>query len=303
MGDNRGESTGLLSSFRSTIDGGGYKSNYASTKTNQAREEFHPPPENVYSWEHIVHLYHEYGNKQNALVLLSVVMLIIATACERITFKIMVDRMLPYKFELVQIIYLLSSLAFVGLYRLQNYLTSADDGHDMQNFPQTQIIAMAVADTIPFLFMAFSASGVPPTMTVILMHSSTIFVVIGSKYLFPERNYTNHNFMGLGCIGLAIGLCFLKIMIWRMDLVSATSGAVALSCWMFLSAASMHGLATLYKEKNIIEWARPVDNFYLTYCLFFYQFLVTICVGFVFNLGRGMNDFILLFIQYNLCGL
>lgn len=244
------------------------------------------PPIEKYSVAYFKQLYQEHVTKQNVLIFAAVVALVLATAMERITFKIMVDRMLPYKFVLVQIIFLLSAIAFVLLAKVQRYM-NPEMHEDMTEFPQTTIFLMAVADTIPFLIMAFSASGVPPTMTVILMHSSTIFVVLGSRFVFPYRNYTTNNYMGIGLIAGAIGLCFLKITFWRMDLVSSATDTVGLCCWAFLTATSLHGLATLYKEKGIIEWSRPIDNMYLTSCLFFYQFLVTMCIALIFNLFRG----------------
>ncbi|KAJ1440162.1 hypothetical protein B484DRAFT_161126 [Ochromonadaceae sp. CCMP2298] len=174
---------------------------------------------------------------------------------------------------------------------------------------------MAVVDTVPFLFMAFSASGVPPTMTVILMHASTIFVVLGSSVLFPSRKYTRVHHLGVGLIGLAICLCLLKATFFAGDLVSlggyggkgsggyiegsgggwGTGGSAALSCWVFVAAACAHGLATLYKEKRIIEWGQPLDNFSLTSWLFLYQFLTTIIFSMVFYLVSGYGSMDALF--------
>jgi hypothetical protein len=135
--------------------------------------------------------------------------------------------------------------------------------------------------------MAFSASGVPPTMTVILMHSSTIFVVLGSKFIFPQRDYSKFNHIGIGLIAAAIFLCLIKVMFWRMDLISSASSEVALCCWVFFAATSLHGVSTLFKEKNLIEWSRPIDNMYLSSCLFFFQFVVTFGIAVVVNIFRG----------------
>lgn len=207
---------------------------------------------------------------------------------ERVTFKIMVDRMLPYKFVLVQIIFLFSGITFVALTKVQRYL-NPEIHAGMTEFPQSKILIMAAIDTVPFLLMAFSASGVPPTMTVILMHSSTIFVVLGSKVIFPQRDYSKFNHIGIGLIACAIALCLIKVMFWRMDLISSASSEVALCCWTFLVAASLHGVSTLYKEKSIIEYGRPIDNMYLSSCLFFFQCVVTFAIAVVVNIVRGKH--------------
>jgi hypothetical protein len=76
-------------------------------------------------------------------------------------------------------------------------------------------------------------------------------------------------------------------MFWRMDLISSASSEVALSCWVFLFAASLHGVSTLYKEKSIIEWGRPIDIMYLSSCLFFFQCVVTFVIALVVNFVWG----------------
>jgi len=288
MGDySNGESIGLLHSagYKS---GGNVHGHHSYTDYNTMRNaEIASEDIEKYSVEYFKQLYNEYATRQNIVVTLSVVVLIAATAIERITFKIMVDRMLPYKFVLVQIIFLFSAITFIILTKVKKYIQKDEESEDMTEFPQSKIFAMAVADTIPFLCMAFSASGVPPTMTVVLMHSSTIFVVLGSKIIFPGRHYSQNNYIGVGLIATAIGFCLLKILVWKMDLISSSTDSVALCCFLFLAATSLHGFSTLYKEKNIIEWSRPIDNMYLTSCLFVYQFLVTIAIAILVNIVRG----------------
>jgi hypothetical protein len=140
-------------------------------------------------------------------------MLILTTVTERVAFKIMVDQMLPYKFVLIQIIYLLSSIIFTLLSMYKSTTLSYDisiDYINIHDYPYKDIIIIAILDIIPFIMMASSASIVTPTMTVILMHSSTIFNVIGSKYLLPNRNYTKFNMIGILLISLAILVCLCK---------------------------------------------------------------------------------------------
>jgi len=154
-----------------------------------------------------------YVTTQNIIMISSVSMLILTTVTERVAFKIMVDQMLPYKFVLIQIIYLLSSIIFTLLSMYKSTTLSYDisiDYINIHDYPYKDIIIIAILDIIPFIMMASSASIVTPTMTVILMHSSTIFNVIGSKYLLPNRNYTKFNMIGILLISLAILVCLCK---------------------------------------------------------------------------------------------
>ena len=279
-----GENIGLLHSAGYQNGGHVHGKDYSSFRIGDLGNSVAPVQK--YSVEYFQQMFKKHATKQNLIIVSSVAVLVIATAMERVTFKIMVDRMLPYKFVLVQIIFLFSGFSFVGLTKAQPYLNSEYED-DMTDFPQSKIFTMAVVDTIPFLCMAFSASGVPPTMTIILMHSSTIFVVLGSKVIFPQRDYTKYNHIGIGLIAFSIAICLLKVMFWHMDLISAPSNQVALCCWGFFIAASLHGVSTLYKEKNIIEWSRPINNMYLSSCLFFYQFIVTVGIALVVNILLG----------------
>lgn len=239
------------------------------------------------SLQSLYHIYNESVTKQNVLVILSVVMLMIATATERVTFKIMVDQMLPFKFVLVQIIFLFSSIVFASISFYKSSIRNESITTNTLHFPHSNIIKIACIDTIPFILMAFSASDVPPTMTVILMHASTIFVVLGSKITFPHRKYTMFNFIGIVFISIAIIICLMKAMLEKFDISSKTNKSISLDTWMYLIGASLHGFTTLYKEKCIIEWSIPIDNFQLSSRLFFYQFIVAILMSMVFYLYLG----------------
>ena len=63
---------------------------------------------------------------------------------------------------------------------------------------------MAVLDTIQFAGLTVSAAGVSPAMTVILLHTSTPFLVLGSRYSFPDRKYSLIQIRGVQLIALAV---------------------------------------------------------------------------------------------------
>lgn len=294
-----------------------------------------------------------YITTQNIIMISSVSMLILTTVTERVAFKIMVDQMLPYKFVLIQIIYLLSSIIFTLLSMYKSTTLSYDvsiDHVNIHDYPYKDIIIIAILDIIPFIMMASSASIVTPTMTVILMHSSTIFNVIGSKYLFPNRNYTKLNMIGIVLISLAILLCLCKTIyinnhyyhyFYRHEFTtilesprqgsslmqsglqtsslassSALSSLSSLSSishssspiskiictFVFFIGASLHGLSTLYKERCVMRWSIHIDNLQLSSQLFFYQFITTIVLAFLYYSIQGMNEscIYLCFIYFNL---
>jgi hypothetical protein len=117
--------------------------------------------------------------------------------------------MLPYKFVLVQLIYITSCFLFsiISLYKV---LFTSEITPEMRKFPQYKILIMAVFDTLQFLWLVFSAPGVSPTMTALLLHSSTPLIVAGSRLVFPFRRYSGEHYLGACVISLAVLLGSLK---------------------------------------------------------------------------------------------
>lgn len=231
-----------------------------------------------------------YITTQNIIMISSVSMLILTTVTERVAFKIMVDQMLPYKFVLIQIIYLLSSIIFTLLSMYKSTTLSYDNisidhtnNNNIHDYPYKDIIIIAILDIIPFIMMASSASIVTPTMTVILMHSSTIFNVIGSKYLFPTRNYTTLNMIGIVLISLAILVCLCKTiyinnhfhhyfyrheykMILELPLQGSTLVQAELQASSYTSSSS--SLSSLSSTISSHSSSPPISNILYTFVFF-----------------------------------
>jgi hypothetical protein len=140
---------------------------------------------------------------------------------------------------------------------------------------------MAIVDTLSFAGLVLSATGVAPTMTVVLMHANTPLMVIGSKYLFPDRKYSTVQITGVVIISCAllIGASRSFLDVFGLLSRSESTGSHALqrqqssglSTIVYTCAAGMQGLAALYKEKSIIEYCQPADVHVMSCWLFFYQ--------------------------------
>jgi hypothetical protein len=119
-----------------------------------------------------------------------------STATERVTFKMSVDRMTPYRLSLTMIMITLSFFVYgaIALYKLHftNKITQR-----MLEFPHRKLFIMALLDTTSFAGLILSAAAVTPTMTVILLHISTPFVVLGSRMNFPSRVYSESQLRGV----------------------------------------------------------------------------------------------------------
>lgn len=181
----------------------------------------------------------------------------------------------------------------------------------MRDFPHHKLLTMALVDTLQFAGLVISATGVSPTMTVILLHASTPCIVWGSRYTFPNRAYSTVQMRGVFLISLAILISISRPIIHLYYLKHYGDYADAQSSLLYVIFAAlqvMHffllfifpftyisyskssqGFATLYKEKSIIVWSQPMDIHYLSSWLFFYQCIVAIIAAPLIYLFQGTN--------------
>jgi len=213
--------------------------------------------------------------KDSAAFIFSVVGVMIATSTERIAFKMSVDRLTPYRFLLTEMVLLVSVFAYGLITVLKRGMTNQIT-QQMNQFPHSKLLTMALLDTIQFACLVCTGAGVTPTMTVILLHASTLAVVFGSRFLFPDRRYSDMQMQGVyftaGAIVLSVGQQFYSLY---------HSGAVwgVTSSLIYVMAAALHGLSTLYKEKCIVEWMQPIDVHFLSSWLFLYQAIICLILA------------------------
>lgn len=157
----------------------------------------------------------------------------------------------------------------------------------MKDFPHYKLMIMALLDTIQFGGLIVSAAGVSPTMTVILLHASTPCIVLGSRFTFPNREYTSMQNWGVALIALAVGVSITRPIL-RLCL-SISTYSDALSAFLYVISAMIQGFATLYKEKSIIVWAQAMDIHYLSSWLFWYQCLAAIFIFPLIYIAQGID--------------
>ena len=208
----------------------------------------------------------------------SVAGVLAATAAERIAFKMLVDRLTPYRLVLAETILVVSVCVYGLITVLKRGMTNRITSQ-MSLFPHSKLIIMALLDTIQFSCLVVAGAGVTPTMTVILLHASTPALVFGSKFIFPERNYTDQQVRG---VYLIIASLVISLGQQASSLSSSSSSNTfsgALSSFIYVGAAALHGLSNLYKEHALVEWMQPVDVHFLNSWLFFYQAIICIVLA------------------------
>ena len=122
--------------------------------------------------------------------------------------------------------------------------------------PHSKLLIMATLDTIQFAGLILSAAGVSPAMTVILLHSSTPIIVLGSKYFFPERTYSTLQMRGVALILSAVIISFLSSFLiyfhsdnYQDNQLKIQQISDPISCTLYISMAALYGFNTLFKVK------------------------------------------------------
>ncbi len=161
------------------------------------------------------------------------------------------------------------------------------------SFPHKKLLVMAFFDTIQFSGLLVSAAGIPPTMTVILLHANTPFVVLGSRVMFEGRLYSENQMRGVLLITAAVVINFYRPInhFLHDDNVSFISSAIS-----YVVFVAFQGFAMLYKEKCIIAYGKPLDVHELSFWLFLYQSGITIVLSPLIYIFQGLMPFFFSFI-------
>lgn len=226
-------------------------------------------------------------NKEQWFLVLSIIILIISTSTERVTFKMTVDRMIPFRFVLIESIFLISLILY-GIISFIKETFTTKITLQMKSFSHIKLLKMAILDTIQFAGLFSSASGVSPTMTVILLHASTPCIVLGSRVTFPNRKYSSIQIKGVQLMSIAILISISRPIINSIYDKSYYSSLSSTLLYVF--SAAFQGIATLYKEKCIIDWSQPMDIHYLSSWLFIYQFLVALLLAPLLYVLQGISN-------------
>jgi len=221
--------------------------------------------------------------------------LLLSCTAERVIFKVSVDSMVPFRGVLLLLILftsiILHACVVIGkrVFNKDRVITNV--------LPHKKLAYMGLFDTISFAGLVISATGVTPTMTVILMHANTPMMVLGSRYFFPERQYSTKQKIGVALIGTALCIALSRPLLDVFGLLPrhpsanpSTTHSCAVSSIVYVISATMQGLGAMYKEKCIIDFAQPADVHVMSCWLFFYQLLFAL-LGFpILYVVQGLSS-------------
>ena len=119
----------------------------------------------------------------------------------------------------------------------------------MKDFPHSKLIKMAILDTIQFSGLTVAAAGISPAMTVILLHSSTPFLVLGSRCMFPDRKYSAIQQRGVQLISLAVLISLVTSILGNW--LTGDEKSLTASSLLYFSMAALHGTKRVMAVEGI----------------------------------------------------
>lgn len=205
---------------------------------------------------------------EQRFILFSVCLLVLATAGERITYKMAIDRLTPFRTVYVLAVLGISMIIYnVIIFAKRAFTNDIDEG--MMAFSARPLMLIAAMDTVIFGIQSISASGVSPTMTVILLHANTPCIVWGSRCAFPGRQYGMLQSRGAQIIAAGIIISISRPI---LHLIDGENVPYATSTLIYTCASAMQGFVLLYKEKTLAEFGKRMDVYLISAWLFTYQF-------------------------------
>jgi hypothetical protein len=191
------------------------KISYEAIKTD-GPDELQPLPNNNNGfWANITSRNFEWTYAPLALVLLCFV-----TTAERVSFKLLVDRVVPFRFLVVILIVLFETIILCFLVFFKVCAPDLSTQH-YQPFPRYKLMIMALLDLTKDFLMVLSGSFVAPTLTVMLLQAQipiSMLITYGEKWIRRGCNvsqvnleYKSVHFMGAFVVSVSILLAFIPV--------------------------------------------------------------------------------------------
>ena len=134
------------------------------------------------------------------------------TTSERVAFKMLIDRVVPFRFLVLVLVVLFEALALMAVVSAKGWAGTA--APSPTGFPRRKLLIMAALDLTKDLMMVLTGAFVPPTLTVMLLQCQ-IPISMGLAHLQTgtSRGYRTMHYAGAGAISLAIALAFVPVMV------------------------------------------------------------------------------------------
>jgi hypothetical protein len=205
------------------------------------------------------------------------------TTVERVAFKMLVDRVVPFRYLLLVLVVAFDAAALTVVVLAKS--CRGGNAPMPQGFPRRKLLAMAALDLVKDTMMMLTGAFVAPTLTVLLLQGQLpVGMLLGVLYSGAKGRglslgYRPMHYAGAGLISVALVAALLPVTVaeW-LDVTSPNTVTYFFAC--VPAAASV-----LYKEKALTLYRMPVDPYVLNLWVDLYQLaLLAVAAPLVFRL-------------------
>jgi len=229
--------------------------------------------------------------------------LVLATAygVERGVFKIMIDRMGPFRMVVATEFVMAVHALVLGVSLLIRSLTcgrQAMKGTVM--LPLADIGLMAIFDTIQLLLAVISGSHVAPMLTAVLVHFTIPASTFMNQCLFPKHEdetgtRTSQHLFGSTLIFISsiLALSPAILTLTYPALFSSENVMANRSAWntiLFATSCIPAAISQIYKERTLAAFAQPVDSTLLNMLLSLFSFAFAFIISPILYALQGLAD-------------
>lgn len=238
--------------------------------------------------------------RHKVVVLFWFIVFITFYAIERFSFKVLVDRMGPFRMVVAAELVLGVHGALGGGWALLRYLCKKKKSRKPGfMIPLADIGLMAVLDTVQLLLVVISSSHVAPTLTGIIVHVTIPFTTSIRALFHPmENKATNQDgqetqkLFGVSLIFLssilAVSPAILTLIypayFSKKDIMA---NRAAWNTLLFFFSFIPGAISQVYKEKTLATYAQPVDPDFLNVLLSIFSFAFSFIVSPIFYPLQG----------------
>lgn len=200
-----------------------------------------------------------------------ILVLAVSAVAERVTFKVMVDKLENYRFFLMQMVAALNAVLML-IVTIWKRLRTKEITAEMQKVSKWYYVLMALLDTFTLMLTVIPGGRVPAPLTIVLLQSVTPINLIMSVILRSNRwEFHKTHYIGAFMILLAI-IGNIVPLIVRDPMGPAYNADVLWNCVLFIGAGVPATLSMFLKESVLAQ--QQMNVYYLNFWVSLFQFMI-----------------------------
>lgn len=210
--------------------------------------------------------------RESVVVVVLLIVLMLGCAVERVSFKVVVDKLTDYRFFTVELVCAANVIVMAFLAILNRGSVDAE----MRSMSKWKFFVMALLDTAQFLLTMLPGGIVPAPLTALLLQAAVpITLLFSATCLRRSSDYSWQHYVG--ALVVTVGLF---VSLWPLLFNGALGqhrGEALVNCFLYAAAGVPFALSTLFKEAALS--AQPVSVYYLNAWVSAMQFVIGVLLA------------------------